>query len=196
MLPVAATTVLVLAMARGASTGATALAAHLALFCGTAMLEGVWMARGGARGPARAPSAWRWTAWTLAGAAVGGLLGIGVLITLDGLGHEAAGSLLGAVIFGAGMATPQAWLIRGAGHPSRWWVPAAAAGWLAGGAVWNGIWRSGAVRDLAAAILPLYAPDLLPGSNEVSLLATALICHGLATGLVVPRAGSAGGAEP
>ena len=187
VVPVAATTLLVLVMAGEAGTGATALVAHLALFCGTAALEGRWMAREAARGAARGPSAGRWTGWTLAGAAVGGLLGISVLITLDGLGHEVAGSLLGVAIFGAGMAAPQARLLGAAGWPARWWIPAAAAGWLAGGAVWNAVWRSDVAREVAAAVLPLYAPSVLPGSNEVSLLATALICHGVATSLALPR---------
>ncbi len=194
---VAATTLLVVALAPRAGAGLAAAAGHLTLLAGTAALEGAWLARAGMRtGPgAGLPDdarvrlrSGRWLAWTLAGMAPGGVLGIATLITADGLGYERAGSLLGMLVFGTGMAAPQARLLRAASGPARWWVPASAAGWLAGGALWHAIWESPARRELAASLLPLYSSALLPGGNEVSLLATTLLCSALATSPLVARA--------
>ena len=184
IVPVLCAALLVAALAPWATDSSTGVAAHVTLLAGAAVLQGAWVARVGVSG-------WRWAAYTLAGVLAGGVLGIAMLITLDGAGYETLGSLLGVGAFGLGMSVAQ-WRVirRSAGIRSTWaawWVPASVAGWVAGAAVWGLVWRSVAVRNAVDGLLPFFAPDVLVGSNEVSLLATALACYAAATAVVAGR---------
>lgn len=184
VVPVLAAAVLVGLLTPWATESSVGLAAHLTLLAGAAALQGAWVARAGVSG-------WRWAVYTIAGVLAGGVLGIALLVTLDGAGYELLGSLLGVAAFGLGMSVAQQRVLRrAAGVRSRWtawWVPASVAGWIVGAGAWESIWRSTPVLNALDGVLPFFAPDVLVGHNEVSLLATALVCYAVATAVVAGR---------
>jgi hypothetical protein len=184
LLPVVAAAALVAALTPATQSASVGVLAHVTLLGGAAALQGAWVTRVGLRG-------WRWAVHTVAGLALGGVVGIALLVTLDGVGYELAGTLLGVSAFGLGMSVPQHRLLRRAGRAPdwwlAWWVLASVTGWLAGGAVWHLAWRSVPLRTALGRALPFFAPDALPGQNEVSLLATALVCYAAVTAAVASR---------
>ena len=129
------------------------------------------------------PRWWRWAAWTLGGLLVAMFFGVGTLATLDGLGSETLGLVLGWVIAGVVLGFAQSFALGVSRAHVALWVAASVCGWGAAAALFSQVHGSG----VQLARIPLLGSLMLEGNVELAITAFTFALYGISTGAVLSR---------
>ena len=162
--------------------------AYVVLFALVAALQsrvvGRWRERRGHVGATRPR---RWALWTIVGLIVAMFFGVGTVATLDGLGHEWLGLILGWTIAGIILGTAQATALGVSAMGALWWVAATIAGWAGAAAVYSRLASVGAPIAQAPAMRWLVGGLSVDGNAELAITALTFAAYGLLTGAVMAR---------
>jgi len=166
----------------------SAVVAYVVLFALVAALQarvvGRWRER---RGDVGATRPRRWALWTIVGLIVAMFFGVGTVATLDGLGHEWLGLILGWTIAGVILGTAQATALGVSTLGALWWVAATIVGWAGAAAVYSRLATVGGPIAQAPAVRWLVGGLSLDGNVELAITALTFAAYGLLTGAVMAR---------
>ena len=132
-----------------------------------------------------ATKSWFWR--TVVGWSVGAFVGVVIMATLDGLGPEEPGILLGMTVLGTTLGTAQALALRGAAPNVSRWALASAAAWMVYGAlsVVAGLLAHRGLR--LSSVLPPLTRLYESGHAEAVLLSVGLAATGVMTAPFIGR---------
>ncbi len=162
--------------------------AYVVLFGLVAALQSrVWLRWRGATSAGTSATWGRWAGWTVAALVVAMFFGVGIVATLDGLGHEHLGLVAGWSVAGCVVGSVQAATLGVSRRWVLWWVAASVAGWMITAAAYSrvvdalaGVGRSGFVRWLVGGLS-------VDGNIELAITAMTFAVYGALTGLVLAR---------
>ena len=143
----------------------------------------VWVRWRMRRDGGASPRALRWTAWTIGGLLVAMFFGVGTLATLDGLGSERLGLVLGWLIAGLVLGLVQSFVLGVTRVHAALWVGACVSGWGAAAALFSQL--HGGSAQLAQ--VPLLGSLMLEGNVELAITAFTFALYGISTGAVLSR---------
>jgi hypothetical protein len=129
----------------------------------------------------------RWIVATMIGFAVGLALGVGLLATLDGLGHEVLGMGLGTALLGAVLGSAQALAMRRERAGEAIWIAASASAWVVVGLLWLAGWHRAHGLVSGGGPLSPFTRLYEAGNAELLLLGIGLAGSSLFTGPVLAR---------
>ena len=140
-----------------------------------------WLGAASAGGPT-----WkRWAGWTVVALVVAMFFGVGIVATLDGLGHDHVGLIAGWAVAGAVLGGIQATTLGVSRTWVWWWIAATVTGWVIAAIVYSTaastlgkLGRSGAVRWLVGGLA-------VDGNIELAITALTFAVYGMLTGIVL-----------
>jgi hypothetical protein len=177
-----------LALAAGTlGTDVSAVVGYITLFGLVALLQARVWARWRAMRPGAAVTRRRWTMWTIVGLVVAMFFGVGTVATLDGLGHERLGLILGWVVAGLVLGLVQAPLLGVPASRAAWWVAAAVAGWASAAAICSPLAAVAAPIARMPLVVWLLGGLALEGNIELAITAVTFAVYGTLTGVVLAR---------
>ena len=162
--------------------------AYVVLFALVAALQArVWRRWLGAPSSAR-PTWRRWAGWTVVALVVAMFFGVGIVATLDGLGHEHLGLIAGWAVAGAVVGGVQATTLGASRGWVWWWIAASVAGWIIPAIVYST--AASALERMARAVVVrwLVGGLAVDGNIELAITAMTFAVYGMLTGLVLARA--------
>jgi hypothetical protein len=162
--------------------------AYAVLFALVATLQAhVWVRWKAARSEPDVPRRRRWTLSTIVGLVIAMFFGVGTVATLDGLGHEHLGLLMGWAIAGTVLGVAQSAVLGVSRKTRLWWLAASVVGWTGAAATYSslgtvsvGLRRSSIVRWLIGGLS-------IDGNIELAITALTFACYGVLTGIVLAR---------
>lgn len=162
--------------------------AYVVLFGLVAVLQArVWVRWRGARSDGNGPTWSRWAGWTIVALVIAMFFGVGIVATLDGLGHEHIGLIVGWAVAGGVVGGVQAMALGVSRSWVSWWVAASVAGWIIPAVVYStaaaaldSIGRFAAVRWLVGGLA-------VDGNIELAITAMTFAVYGMLTGIVLAR---------
>jgi hypothetical protein len=142
-----------------------------------------WLGAASAGGPT-----WRrWAGWTLVALVVAMFFGVGIVATLDGLGHEHLGLIAGWAVAGAVVGAVQAATLGVSRTWVGWWIAASVSGWIIPAIIYStaastlsDVGRSAGVRWLLGGLA-------VDGNIELAITGMTLAVYGMLTGVVLAR---------
>jgi hypothetical protein len=162
--------------------------AYVVLFALVAALQArvwrLWLGATSGRGPT-----WRrWAGRTVVALVVAMFFGVGIVATLDGLGHEHLGLIAGWAVAGAVVGGVQATTLGASRSWVWWWIAASVTGWIIPAIVYSmaastlsQVGRSVIVRRLLGGLA-------VDGNIELAITALTFAVYGMFTGIVMARA--------
>jgi hypothetical protein len=152
-----------------------------------AFQSGVWLRWRSATSAGSSATWGRWAGWTVAALIIAMFFGVGIVATLDGLGHERLGLIAGWTVAGCLVGGVQAATLGVARRWGWWWVTASVAGWMITAAAYPhvadtlaGLSRSGIVRWMVGGLA-------VDGNIELAITAMTFAVYGALTGIVLAR---------
>jgi hypothetical protein len=171
---------------RTLGTDRSAVLAYVLLFALVAAWQGwVWV-RWRGTGSALV-SGRRWVVVTLAARVVAMFFGVGIVATLDGLGHERLGLVAGWTVAGAIVGATQAAALRASRPTAWWWIAASVAGWATAAALYVPLAAIGSGLARAPIVRWLVGGLALEGNIELGITALTFALTGMLTGVVLAR---------
>ena len=127
----------------------------------------------------------RWAATIVVALVVAMFFGIGIVATLDGLGHEHLGLIAGWAIAGAVLGAVQATSL-GASHTWKWvWAGASVASSVIAAATYSRIAAAGSSLTRTPLVRWLVGGLAVEGNIELGITALTFAVYGALTGLVL-----------
>jgi len=187
VVPSVAVSVLLLLVAGSLGTDASAVVAYVALFALVASMQArVWRRWRTTHGSAGATGR-RWTTWTIAGLVLAMFFGVGTVATLDGLGHERLGLVLGWAIAGLVLGLVQAPMLGVSAGRAVWWVVACVVGWASAAAIYTPLASVAAPVAQMPGLRWLVGGLALEGNIELAITVVTFAVYGMLTGAVLAR---------
>jgi hypothetical protein len=187
VLPSVAVSVMLALVAGTLGTDTSVVVAYVALFGLVALMQArVWASSRPMR-EASGATGRRWTTWTIVGLVAAMFFGVGTVATLDGLGHERLGLVLGWVIAGLVLGVVQAAMLGVPARRAAWWVAASVVGWASAAAVYAPLAAIAAPIIRAPGLRWLVGGLALEGNIELAITAVTFAVYGVLTGAVLAR---------
>jgi hypothetical protein len=187
VLPSVAVSVMLALLATTLGTDTSAVLAYVALFGLVALMQarvwGRWRTTRGSAGATRR----RWTTWTIIGLVLAMFFGVGTVATLDGLGHERLGLVLGWVIAGLVLGVVQAPMLGVSAARAIWWVVASVIGWASAAVVYAPLASVAGPLAQTPGLRWLVGGLALEGNIELAITAVTFAVYGMLTGVVLAR---------
>jgi len=179
---------LLLAFADSLGVDRSVVVAYVVLFGLVAALQARVWARSRSARPNGNRATWgRWAGWTIVALVMAMFFGIGIVATLDGLGHEHIGLIAGWAVAGGVVGGVQAMALGVSRSWVWWWVAASVAGWIIPALAYStaaptlgDIGRLGVVRWLVGGLA-------VDGNIELAITAMTFAVYGMLTGIVLAR---------
>jgi hypothetical protein len=142
-----------------------------------------WLGAASAGGPT-----WRWWAgWTVVALVAAMFFGVGIVATLDGLGHEHVGLIAGWAVAGAVVGGVQATTLGVSRTWVWWWIAASVTGWIVPAIVYSTAASSLGEIGRSAVVRWLLGGLAVDGNLELAITAMTFAVYGMLTGLVLAR---------
>ena len=139
----------------------------------------------GGLAPTRGTRPGRWVATTLVALVVAMFFGVGIVATLDGLGHEHLGLIAGWAVAGGVLGGAQAATL-GAASTWKWvWTAASVTSWVIAAATYSRIAAAGSDLTRTPLVRWLVGGLAVEGNIELGITALTFAVYGALTGLVL-----------
>jgi hypothetical protein len=113
--------------------------------------------------------------------------GVGIVATLDGLGHEHVGLIAGWAVAGAVLGGVQAARLGVSRRWVAWWVAASVAGWIIPAVVYSAAASALGRAGRSVVVRWLLGGLAVDGNIELAITAMTFAVYGMLTGLVLAR---------
>lgn len=187
VIPSIVVSALLLVAGKTLGTDVAVVIAYVVLFGLVAVLQArVWRRWRAGRG-LTSPTGRRWTLWTIAGLVAAMFFGIGIVVTLDGIGHERLGLFVGWAIAGLVLGSIQAAALGVSVAAKLWWISASVAGWGGAAAAYSEVASTGTRIARVFIVRWLVGGLAVDGNVELAITAITFAVYGALTGLVLAR---------
>lgn len=188
VVPSVAVSALLLALRDTLGVDRAAVTAYVVLFGLVATVQALVWARWHAARSTPAVVSWRrWAGWTIVALIAAMFFGVGTVATLDGLGHEHLGLIVGWAVAGLVLGAVQAAILGASGMPQLWWVLATVASWAGAAAAYGRVAAAAAEIGRTTVVRWLVGGLSLEGNIELGITAATFAVYGMLTALVLAR---------
>ena len=187
---------LLLAIVDALGVNRSVVVAYVVLFALVSALQARVWRRWAGPGSAGGPTWRRWAGWTVVALVVAMFFGVGIVATLDGLGHEHVGLIAGWAVAGAVVGGVQATTLGVSRTWIWWWMAASVTGWIIPAAVYSTVASTLDEVGRSAVVRWMLGGLAVDGNIELAITAMTFAVYGMLTGLVLARVAARRTASP